>query len=608
MFSASFRRTIVGSDALPPIDWCYNGSDMAVSPTDSKDEEGADALPLEDAPGRIDAAENRRSDSPLQPQGRREVLTVGACLIALIAFVASLATSHNPASDLFWQMRAGRDIVGHHAVPRVDAYTWTVPHHPWILHEWGMCVLLWLAFHAGGYATVFLFEIAILSMVFAGLYLVLLRETGAPLTALGLTVLAEKMSSPLISPRPHLFTYLFLVASLAILTGVRRTVLEVRPAESNRDRTKTLWLLPALCALWANLHGGVIVAVALLMLYGVCDLIEWRKQRSPALFRLAGVQLIVASCCALAIALNPYGFGIYSIFTETVSNSTMPAFVSEWVPLDFHSPLGYLTEALILLAFGGMFLSKERRSVGDWLALIVLAHEALAASRNVPVLALVGLPIAGRHIQSAILRVSGTGAGGLDLFGARPPALMTTAVAAAIVLQSAAFARAQVMQTSAAGDLLQRAAAASFDLRYFPQAACRFMVKEGFPTGARLYNDYNFGGYIIWTTPQYPVSISTQTDVYFGRVLDDYAELDTLPFDWESTIDRYGPDVVLLSTDEPQSRLFVSAPNKWALCYVDRLPFGHVDQANVLIFVRKVPKYADLIARCRKDCPECLEL
>jgi hypothetical protein len=521
-------------------------------------------------------------------------LTASILAVALIAFVVALAVAPSPAVDLFWQMRTGQLIAAHHAVPHVDTFSWTRYGHPWIVHEWGMCVLLWAAHQVGGFSVVWVVEAALLIAVFLTLYGFLLRETKfAPITSACLAIWAAKLSSPLISPRPHLFTYLFLILVTAILLDSRRD-------PSRRGR---LWWVVPICAVWANFHGGVILGVGVVAVFGICDLIE-SKNNGP-LAETGRRELIVTGASALALSLNPYGWRIYEIFTQTVGNKTMPSFVSEWSALDFHSALGYLFEALFALIAAGLIFSKERRSLGEIVTVVLLAHASLTASRNVPLFAFAGLLVSARHIQSTLNRLfssDGEKENGPSLFGSRPPMTIAAVVALAIVLQSAMFAREQLGKTESGGTPLERVASTSFALDYFPHAAVDFVKTEGFPQNWRIYNDYNLGSYLGWRLPERKIFISTQTDVFFGKVLDDYAKLDQQPYNWQSILAPYHPDFALISAAEPQAHLFATSPD-WALCWADKPDLDAGGSANALIFVRNTPANADFIARCRRDCP-----
>ena len=120
-----------------------------------------------------------------------------------------------------------------------------------------------------------------------------------------------------------------------------------------------------------------------------------------------------------------------------------------------------------------------------------------------------------------------------------------------------------------------------------------------------MYNDYNLGSYLMWSMPERKISMDTQTDVFFGSVLDDYARLDQQPFGWEKIVDRYHPDFVVMSAVEPQARLFYTSP-KWAIVWADRADLDASGSSNALVFIRNTAENTALIARCRRDCPTLL--
>ena len=532
--------------------------------------------------------------------------------IAVVVFVVALSIAPSPAVDLFWQMRTGQIIVSTGHVPHFDTFSWTRNGHPWIVHEWGMCVLLWSTFKAGGFAGVWVLEAVLLLAIFLTLYLLLHRETrGAPLTAFCLTLWACKMSSPLIAPRPHLFTYLFLIVCIGILLAARR------------GNPKLLWWLVPTCVMWANFHGGVILGVGLIALFGVCDLVEAGMSRSgtstigsgPLPPNPAGTglvkpdleigkrQLVVAACCAVGLSINPYGWHIYEIFTQTVGNKTMPSFVSEWSALDFHDPLGLLFEAMFAIICAGLVFTRESRSLAEIATVVLLAHASLTASRNVPLFAFAGLLVTARHIQSTLDRfLSRKGEDRPELFGPRPPSVISVVVAIAVVAVSTMTAVDQMRRSPDRSSGLAKAASTSFALHYFPADAVRFLKTEQLPADWRMYNDYNLGSYLMWSMPERKISMDTQTDVFFGGVLDDYARLDQQPFGWEKILAFYHPDFVVMSAAEPQARLFYTSP-RWALVWADTADLDSSGSSNALIFIKNSRENASVIERCRRDCP-----
>ncbi|MEO7718576.1 MAG: hypothetical protein ABIY70_20450 [Capsulimonas sp.] len=541
--------------------------------------------------------------------GKQRTL-LGILGFALAVFVIALCFNPSPATDLFWQMRTGKLIDETHQFPYHDTYSWSRYGTPWIVHEWGMCVLLWKLFAAGGYPAVWIFEVAALLATFIALYVILLRETaGAPVIAFLMSLWAAWTVSPLISPRPHLITYL----ALTILVGV---VLRVRRGSAH---VRHLYWAPVICVVWANFHAGVIAGAAILAAFGICDFVEGKyfsgddAEKKDRYIGVARAELIAAAACFLVMMANPYGVRIFEIFRSTVGDQTMPEFVKEWQAVDLHSASGHSLVFLIAICALGLAFSRRKREVAEVAIFVALAYAALNTNRNVPLFALVAIPLTARHILSSLERLieimSPSASVNNSLFGRTPPLFLSSLLAATVAVFSLLVCYKNIQSAAQPKrPLLETITHQAFYLDYFPESACRFMEMEQFPTSGKLYNAYNIGSYLEWRIPQYPVFISTQTDVYFGKVLSDYASMSALPYGWPQKLDEYHPDYVLTSADAIQARLFMSAPD-WSLVYADR-PDVDVDNGklNALIFVRKQPKFEPLIARCRMHCPAAVAI
>jgi hypothetical protein len=77
-------------------------------------------------------------------------------------------------------------------------------------------------------------------------------------------------------------------------------------------------------------------------------------------------------------------------------------------------------------------------------------------------------------------------------------------------------------------------------------------VAEHYP-GAHLYNDYNWGGYLVYKLyPTVPVFVDGRTDFYRAKIMDDYTTIGKVEPGWDALIARYGIDVMLL---RPESHL-----------------------------------------------------
>ena len=527
----------------------------------------------------------------------------------LIIFTVGLCVNPISANDLFWQLRTGHEIVATHYLPHQDTYSWTRRGTPWVVHEWLAFVLLWQAYSWGhGLAGVWLLEVVLAVLTAVVLFACVWRETdGTPLTALLLTAGALLLTSIFFQPRPHMFTYLFFTVTVGVIQAVRR----------HAAPWQWLLILPPLFALWANLHAGVLVGVGIVVLFALAEasgiLVQSDAFQSDARVGECRMCLLwmrrwglIAAACAFMTLLTPYGWHVYQNFGATVSNATAMNNVSEWASPDFHEMPGKMLECFLLIIGAGFIFSRQRRETVDLLLLLALIYATLGAYRNMPLLALGGTLLGARHVQSALEsvlnRLGGTSLRSPSLFGKTPSPVMLGVTGCAFALIP--FMRAQHLFTRPdAGNTfsLDQVAATSVGLNQFPEAACRFMQVESFPTTLRLYNDYDIGGFLIWRLPEYPVFIDGRADVYFGSLLDDFVLLKKQPYDWHQILGRYHPGIALFSTQSSQAHLFLSASD-WALVYADSRELDEKGAPNFLIFVKRTPESSVLIARSRRAC------
>ncbi|PYX90376.1 MAG: hypothetical protein DMG67_12915 [Acidobacteria bacterium] len=88
---------------------------------------------------------------------------------------------------------------------------------------------------------------------------------------------------------------------------------------------------------------------------------------------------------------------------------------------------------------------------------------------------------------------------------------------------------------------LERVVAASF-----PVGACDFIRARSLP--GPIYNDIGWGGFIIWSLPDYPVAIDGRTDLYGDAILYRYYREQQGPLDWKSDPYLNAAKLVLLNS------------------------------------------------------------
>jgi len=180
---------------------------------------------------------------------------IGAWLAA-VALAAALpyALKISADHDLWWHVRTGQLILDDRALPEVDPFSFTAPGAAWTNHEWLSDVTLAMLYAVGGDRAMSLWRTLLLVAVLAAFAGALWRRFPHPLFVLAGVLVSTPLIRIFINLRPHGFTYLFALLMLLIFEG-------------SRSRTKLLWALPALFALWTNLHGGFVLGVGMLTVF-----------------------------------------------------------------------------------------------------------------------------------------------------------------------------------------------------------------------------------------------------------------------------------------------------------------------------------------------------
>jgi hypothetical protein len=240
---------------------------------------------------------------------------VAAPLLLKIALAAVLFAwlSHTRTDpDLWGHVRFGHDIVSTRGLPATDGYSF-LSDRPWINHEWLSECVMYAAYAVAGPAGLVALKVLLLVGVLGAVFLALGRQsvTGASRDLL-LAVVVLGTFGQINHMRPQVFSLAAFSWLLVLLTAVG-------------SRRARLALIPALFAVWVNLHGGWIVGGAALALWTTCTL-------GAAVPR--GEKLTLVGCgvlSLLATLLNPYGVKMWLFLWTTVGFGR--AEITEWQPV-----------------------------------------------------------------------------------------------------------------------------------------------------------------------------------------------------------------------------------------------------------------------------------
>lgn len=481
-----------------------------------------------------------------------------ALFVALfLTALFTMAVRETLDPDMWWHLRTGEYIL-QHGIPRLDTFSFTVPDHEWITHEWLSQVVMWVVYQVGGLPGLMLITAVLVTTTFGLLYAV---TPGRPFLAAFVVLLAAVTSAIVWGARPQMFNLLLTAAFVFIVERFRAASQTWQTTGRNAPRVNRrallgLWFLPVLTILWVNFHSGYLLGVVLLGTYTVGEAMQrwWRREGLTWLeIRQLGVVTAVSFVAAI---LNPNGIELWIYPFLTLGSGAMQAYILEWHSPDFHQP--HFWPFVLMLAVGVLswVFSQKRPTFSDLLILGGTAAAGLLSARHIPLFAIVSTPIIGRHLLSSL---QGTPfyrlLSGETAEPVAPPFMRV--LNGVILLLAVLAAGVWVLQKTAVNE--------TAIAEQYPVAAIDFLEQQGL-TEQRIYNSYNWGGYLIWRN--IPVFVDGRADVYGDDFLFFYLQAYEGRETWVQPLDQFGAGYVLMEHTSVLSTILLTSP-EWQEVYSD---------------------------------------
>ena len=399
--------------------------------------------------------------------------------------------------DTYWHLASGQWMLDHHQILRADIFSSTVSGQPYSVGEWLGEIVLTLVFNAGGWAGLAIFR-GLLVAIAAFFLARLARRGGAPLmAALLVVVVALVFSKSRWTDRPAIFTFMLFPVALDLLYSARS------------GSRRALIAIPPLILLWANLHGGYPIGIALVLAFTIEALIVRRSNVMP---------LVVTLVASIVLSFaDPETFGVAGAVGHAFAP---PRFISEEAPPDVLEPSGFVFAVFVLASLGVALF--DGGGLLDALLLIPLLWLALSAQRQLAFFVFASTPFVSAGAARLYLRVRR---------GATPlrPMPPMAAAALAVLLWAGAL-------VSAIG------APQAPDEHAYPVGAVA-ALRTGSGT---LLNEYDWGGYLIYRVPERKVFVDGRLFPFYPDVLRDYRDAVELRPDWKDVLAKYDVREVLL--------------------------------------------------------------
>jgi hypothetical protein len=502
--------------------------------------------------GRTTLARRESAEGHVAAKRHRRVsnLAVAGLVLSVVLYRFSY-TMADP--DLWGHLTFGNLVWRSGAVALPDPFSYMTAGSRWVNHEWLFEVLLHLLFVLAGPTGLIVVKLAVSLGMFGLLYhhLRLQGMTTLRVCIVLLLVLHAFLPS-LILVRPQTASFLLFLLTLLIIHAV------------SRGRVGWAWAAPPLFALWANLHGGFLAGLGVLVIWAAAMLgARWASGRTRAPQPTALAVLALLGSSLLATALNPYGIELWRFLVRTAFG-TRPE-ITEWQPLALTTPYGLGYAALVALGAWGVLNSSRERKPALMAVLVVTVLLPLTAIRHTPLAALAVAVLAGEHINDAWERWSPSRSSRQD--SARSPwdvRLSAVALVGAAVLVALSVPHLSCIRVDPAQGL------------GYPARAIGLIKRSG-ATG-NLAITFGWGEYAIYHIgPAIRVSIDGRRETVYPP----QAYLESMRFlagqgDWDALLRSHRTDLALVPVGSAAFNLLKLEPG-WQLLYEDALAglFGH---------------------------------
>ncbi len=466
---------------------------------------------------------------------------------ALLVIILVADSNRHTDPDLWGHLRFGQTFIATRHLLDRDTYSYSAAHAQWRDHEWLAEVAMASIYNAGGVIGLKLWKFSCSALI---VFFLADAEasTGAPATIQLCVLVAAALGLILQSQfRPQMFTFVLMSALMALLAR-----------DTYRHRAP-LWLAVPFAALWANLHGGFFIGIAILALYGataaIGDVVAGAGWRRGARF------VLLTLAAAAATLLNPYGIGMWQTVAHALANPYTRIAIRDWQPLAWavagqwrSAPAGVILYAAVIatvLALAASFTAAPSREDLPLVAVVAaMAVATLLSARNLALVAIAACAPLARH-WAAFVR--------------RSPAEPATPAATRWRLSATLAALALAVAMALGGGLLSSRLASD---RAYPAAALAFMRQH--ELRGHVLADFGWGEYLIWhAAPDDKVFIDGRYDtVYSLSVIRDYLDFH---FDRPRAgivLDSWPHDFVLIAAHSP-ARALMDRRRDWKLIYRD---------------------------------------
>lgn len=466
-----------------------------------------------------------------------KIFLVGFLVIfVLFIFVYLLNNSYSYLDpDFGWHLKVGQDILAAKDAPRTNLYNYPLFNEEWINHEWLTDLSMYLIYDYLSYFYLHLFfALLILGTLWISLLSVFRKYNfwTSFFASLLFIILGVTAAQPSLGVRPQELALFFTALVIYLL-----------------NKNKYLWLsLSLIFLLWANLHGSYILALGLVLAWQSLAYLSTQNFFKQLLskfnlefknFYKKSNWLLLPLLFAITL-INPYGLSLYKSLGE-YSNSFYLKHILEWLP-QFVFPILYwqlifltLSWTFFVIYYYEKYRLKDKIDVWQVFLFLFFFVLALKSKRHLPLFFIVNLALLTEIFIYFSKQLKDFKPNRL---GFRINILLSSLIL--VIFSYSLFTTLNYYQNPFV----------SFCNKYPCQAIHFLKNNEATVKDLNIYNNYGWGGFMIWEYPQRKIFIDGRMPHYSYKgksYLEEYYKLFNNEEDFLTLVEEYKIGIFLLN-------------------------------------------------------------
>ncbi|MBN2015416.1 hypothetical protein JW766_01150 [Candidatus Dojkabacteria bacterium] len=473
--------------------------------------------------------------------------------VGLILLVASFLLFIPNDPDFPWHLKYGELTLEQGPISH-DPYSHTFADYTFYDYQWFTHVLMYTFYKLGGFTLVaILYGVivlaALLFSVNTPIKKVVTNKSKIILLLVGL--LAVK---PIIGIRPQMAS----VLGIAIVYFLTIKYL--------RTKSKTVFLIPLVILIWANLHPGFLSGIMVLLIIIFSEILKviLRKlgvsqkqdpfyEKKPPSFKILILVLILSSCATLC---TPFFYNIVKQSVLFSLDAYAQEHIVEWLGVNFQELTGKFIVIYMLITVASIFRRKFM-NLTEVLIVAVFGFMALQSVRHIPLFVIVSIP-------SILASPDWKFLNRLDKFKSTFWLFTKSSFLTAGLLV--------FLFTTFQFFIINSDRKAIYGEVKYPYEAVQFLKEKNYE--GNIFNNYGWGGFLIWEYPEKKTFVDgrmTSWRIDHVSILEEYVDLsDLLTPDWQEKLQQYEVRIILSDTSTPLCNVLRNSSD-WELVYEDDL-------------------------------------